>query len=99
MNLLESTGTACAIFAVAGQFTHRLRPHHIHGLFAVEFALFAIDDLRDRDSLWALCETAACAYFAWRWWHGGGGDDMKRRLRRWARRFTPVRRTAPAGAS
>ena len=98
MNFLESGGTACAVFAVAGQFTHRIKQHHANGLFAIEFALFAIDDLRTHDPLWALLETAACAFFAWQWWNGGGGDDTKRRLRRLARKFSPVRRTAPAGA-
>jgi hypothetical protein len=34
----------------------------------------------------------------WLWWNDGGGDDTKRRLKRWARKFTPVRRTAPQGA-
>lgn len=29
------------------------------------------------------------------WWHRGGGDGTKRRLRSLVRKFTPVRRTAP----
>jgi hypothetical protein len=43
-------------------------------------------------------QAAVAAWSAWSWWHGGGGDDMKRRLKKWARRFQGVRRTAPAGA-
>jgi hypothetical protein len=39
------------------------------------------------------------AWCAWMWWNSGGGDDTKRRLKRWASRFHGVRRTAPAGAS
>ncbi|WP_328439333.1 hypothetical protein OHA71_23635 [Streptomyces sp. NBC_00444] len=32
----------------------------------------------------------------WLWWNRGGGDDTKRRIRKWARKFQGVRRTAPA---
>jgi hypothetical protein len=39
------------------------------------------------------------AWSAWAWWHGGGGDGTKRRLKSWARRFQGVRRTAPSAAS
>lgn len=41
--------------------------------------------------------TAGCtALFVWMWWHNGGGDDTKRRLKSWAGRFQGVRRTAPS---
>ena len=36
------------------------------------------------------------AWMAWAWWNSGGGDDTKRRLKSWARRFQAVRRTAPS---
>lgn len=42
--------------------------------------------------------AALGAVNAWIWWHGGGGDDTKRRLKSWARRFQGVRRTAPSRA-
>ncbi|MGW0948491.1 hypothetical protein ACWD4O_38875 [Streptomyces sp. NPDC002623] len=42
--------------------------------------------------------AAATALFAWLWWHSGGGDGTRRRLRSWAGRFQGVRRTAPQGA-
>ncbi len=38
------------------------------------------------------------AWMAWAWWHSGGGDGTRRRLKSWARRFQGVRRTAPQGA-
>ena len=38
------------------------------------------------------------AWLSWLWWHSGGGDDTKRRLRSWACRFQGVRRTAPSHA-
>lgn len=39
------------------------------------------------------------ALFVWLWWHSGGGDGTKRRLKSWAGRFQGTRRTAPQGAS
>ena len=42
--------------------------------------------------------AALGAWSAWSWWHGGGGDGTRRRLKSWARRFQGVRRTAPQGA-
>ncbi len=42
--------------------------------------------------------AAATALFAWLWWHSGGGDGTRRRLKSWAGRFQGVRRTAPQGA-
>lgn len=42
--------------------------------------------------------AAGTALFAWLWWHSGGGDGTRRRIRSWARRFHGVRRTAPQGA-
>lgn len=32
------------------------------------------------------------------WWNNGGGDNTKRRLKKWAAKFKPVRRTAPQPA-
>ena len=43
--------------------------------------------------------AVAAALSAWAWWHGGGGDGTRRRLKLWAGRFRGVRRTAPQGAS
>lgn len=44
--------------------------------------------------------AAGCSALAgWLWWHDGGGDGTKQRLKRWARRFQGVRCTAPVTAS
>jgi hypothetical protein len=42
--------------------------------------------------------AASTALHAWAWWHGGGGDGTRRRLKKWGRRFQGVRRTAPTTA-
>jgi hypothetical protein len=48
---------------------------------------------------WIECTAyGLAAYFAYRWWTGGGGDDTKRRLGKLRKKFTTVRRTAPATA-
>lgn len=44
------------------------------------------------DQIW---QAAWTTYWAWLWWQGGGGDKTKRRLKKLARKFTPVRRAAP----
>lgn len=46
----------------------------------------------------AAAAGGVAAWNAWKWWNGGGGDGTRKRLRRWARRFHGVRRSAPAGA-
>lgn len=43
-------------------------------------------------------EAGLFASAAWSWWHRGGGDGTRRRLRRLAARFQGVRRTAPVTA-
>jgi hypothetical protein len=40
----------------------------------------------------------AIALGIWNWWNGGGGDDTKRKLRKFKNAFEGVRRTAPAAA-
>jgi hypothetical protein len=59
-----------------------------------------LDTLRnvlwDHNPVAAALTAASCAIWAWLWWNNGGGDDTKRRLRAWVRRFRGVRRTAPA---
>lgn len=42
--------------------------------------------------------AASTALYGWTWWHGGGGDGPRRRLKSWLRRFQGARRTAPSGA-
>ncbi len=66
-------------------------------LMAATNAVFALADFLIREPLGAL-NAAACGYYLWAWWRGGGGDGTRRRLRRLRERFTPVRRTAPAAA-
>lgn len=43
--------------------------------------------------------VAGAAWFGWLWWHSGGGDGTRRRLKSWAGRFQGIRRTAPSAAA
>ncbi|MEU8760686.1 hypothetical protein [Streptomyces sp. NPDC048659] len=85
---------ACALALIL------LRPHDRKtgaGASCIANALAAAARIPENPPLAGVFAGVA-AYFAWLWWHSGGGDDTKRRLRSWARAFTPVRRTAPIGA-
>ncbi|MGQ5606200.1 hypothetical protein [Streptomyces sp. EKS3.2] len=54
--------------------------------------------IADNRTMAGLCAGAA-ALSLWMWWNGCGGDGTRRRLRKLARRFRGVRRTAPAGGA
>ncbi|MEU1071869.1 MULTISPECIES: hypothetical protein [unclassified Streptomyces] len=92
---LTMIGAAFAVCAVAGFLTGSLRAHHVDGVLALCNIAYWIDSTLDGDQLWAAVDATCVAWFGWRWWNGGGGDDTKRRFREWRRRFTAVRRTAP----
>lgn len=76
----------------------RLKRHHYAGLLAVASGIWAVHDIHTHSWPSAALQTAFAAWEAWAWWKGGGGDDTKKRLRKWSRAFTPNRRTAPSAA-
>ena len=96
--LVVSFGCAITVITllVAAQ---RITVRQYAGWMAVAYlpvsVLSAVNGWR---SILYLC-AGATALFVWLWWHSGGGDGTKRRLKRWAVRFQGVRRTAPQGAS
>lgn len=76
----------------------RIKEYQSFGCGALGSFIVCVCLILQRDHGLALYINAAgCAGFAWGWWNGGGGDDTRKRLRRWARKFDPVRRTAPQG--
>lgn len=95
---LSSTGCALALCGLTGQLTHRIRTHHAHGLMAVSYLLYLTAALLQHHHTRAVFWAAGLAWFTWLWWHNGGSDGTRRRLREWRRRFEGVRRTAPATA-
>ncbi|MFD8901275.1 hypothetical protein [Streptomyces ardesiacus] len=90
-----------AVVFVAGlamMMTGLVSPSHYWGIMTlVQIPQFTLGFLTG-NTVAASISAGAAACFAWMWWNGGGGDGTKRRVRKWARRFRGVRRTAPAGA-
>ncbi|MDX3531185.1 hypothetical protein P1P75_33475 [Streptomyces sp. ID05-39B] len=65
------------------------------GFFIIAIAAYLTG--RISRTTWNGCNAIGNSLLGVAKWHGGGGDDMKRRLKRCARRFQGVRRTAPQG--
>jgi hypothetical protein len=65
------------------------------GLYALGSFSGLVGDVADGSRGWAVVDSAFAGFYVWAWWHSGGGDGTKRRLRSWTRRFRGVRRTAP----
>ncbi|MFI6055909.1 hypothetical protein ACIBCO_38270 [Streptomyces violascens] len=95
---LFGMGAALTLCALVAAWTGRLTERPCYALLTLSFLLMLIGDLHQGNAPSAIVNAALTAYFAWRWWKNGGGDDTKRRLRGLARRVTPVRRTAPTTA-
>lgn len=80
---------------VAASFSGHLSHTNASGLCAIGSALLVISSVIDHSLLTATGNAALCAWNLHEWWRGGG-DNTRRRLKRAAERFRPVRRTAPA---
>ncbi|AYG77902.1 hypothetical protein DWB77_00009 [Streptomyces hundungensis] len=89
---------ALGLCALAGALTGRLSARHFYALLTTAMLIRSIANIAQGKALYAATDAALTAYYAWRWWKNGGGDDTKRRLRSVAKGFTPTRRTAPTTA-
>ena len=98
MSALTLAGSAFVVCGTVAWIAGRIRLYQRDGMFTLSYPCYWIKDVMHHDQLWAVIDAACFAWFAWSWWNGGGGDDTKRRLRRWVRKFEGVRRTAPVGA-
>lgn len=96
MSPLDTAGIALTVCAIAANLARRIKPYQCDGLIAVAEFLYALGGLAAGEFWGASVCGGIGAWFAVRWWRGGGGDDTKRRLRKLRRAFQPVRRTAPA---
>jgi type II secretory pathway pseudopilin PulG len=81
--------------AVFGLMAGRISLSHSLLLAAAANALLCAENARMGHRALASVNAASCAVCLWTWWHRGGGDGTKRRIRSLRRRFTGVRRTAP----
>ncbi|WP_326804911.1 hypothetical protein OIE49_29440 [Streptomyces sp. NBC_01788] len=98
MPLLIVIGGGLLACAVAGRLTGRIAPHTTAGLAGLANSLISIQSIREGLWLTGLFNGAVCAFCLYVWWHGGGGDGTRRRLRQLRRSFKAVRRTAPTSA-
>jgi len=99
MNGLGLASVTLGFAALAGMILGRVRQRTVDGWFAIANALFAVTDSMSGNHAMTAYNSGICAWCAHRWWTGGGGDGTRRRLRSLRRRFSPVRRTAPAMTS
>jgi hypothetical protein len=70
--------------------------HRACGWFASSNFCYVVEDIMAHERGWAIWNTLWGAWYLYIWWNGGGGDKTKKRLKKLARKFTPVRRTAPS---
>jgi hypothetical protein len=67
-----------------------------YGVLASAYAFGAVAYALSGSPGRAIWDAVFAAFFGWVWWNRGGGNGPRRRLRRAARAFRGVRRTAPA---
>lgn len=95
---LYVTGMSVVMLALTARSARRIPDTATYGLLALSQVIMCIGGFITQSTVGGSISGAAAGYLGWKWWDGGGGDGTRRRLRRWARRFHGVRRTAPAGS-
>lgn len=98
MWVLGFTGWAVIICTVAALFAGRIKLYQAAGLASVASAVFMVNSVLLGSTGFAVVDAGMVAFYAYLWWRGGGDDDTKKRLRKIAKAFRPVRRTAPSAA-
>lgn len=99
MTAVDALASLGAGFAVCGILCLALRrPRTGYGLLTLAYTALGVSRLMEQDGL-AAVDAGLAAGCAWAWWKHGGGDGTRRRLRRAARAFRGVRRTAPAAGA
>ncbi|MFJ8727702.1 hypothetical protein [Streptomyces sp. NPDC093269] len=96
--VFATSAWAFLICSFAGYATKRISRLHYNALLVISNTLFGIGYALSGRSFAVCVHAALAAFSAWMWWHDGGGDGTKRRLKKWASRFQGVRRTAPSHA-
>ena len=95
--ILTAIAAAIAVAAIAVWLTHHISACALNALLSVSNLLNLVSNVIRHNTVMASWAAGVLAVTLWLWWKNGGGDNTRRRLRRWARKFQPVRRTAPAG--
>lgn len=81
--------------------TRRIPTYVSYGLDAVAHGFASVAAITGGERVMAVWFAGLCAFSLYAWWHRGGGDGTRRRLRALRGVFRGVRRTAPVtgGAS
>lgn len=95
---LCTAGLGIALCAVAAMVTGRAKPKNALGIAAIGSSMVTLGDILTGVKPLAGFAAMDTAILTYLWWTHGGGDGTKKRLRALARKFTPVRRTAPQHA-
>ncbi|MYR93068.1 MULTISPECIES: hypothetical protein [unclassified Streptomyces] len=90
-------GIAGLLLTAAAAYVVFVRPSkNAYAAIAVASALLTIWRIAaDQEPSTTIIQAVGTAIYAYLWWHNGGGNDTRRRLREAARPFKAVRRTAP----
>lgn len=67
-------------------------------LMALGSALNLPESVLHHSTVYTAMNVAVMIWYGMDWWRNGGGDGTKRRLKKVAKKFEGVRRTAPQGA-
>jgi hypothetical protein len=81
--------------AVVARMNGRIGNRALYALVGVSQFINLVNAAVHSSPVAGSINAAGFALSVWLWWRDGGGDDTKRRLRRWARKCEGVRRTAP----
>jgi hypothetical protein len=98
VNALSYASVVIIWAALFAYLTRRIKVLVMFGWDAVAWGLYTLVMVLRHETGGSCFVAGVTAVFAWLWWANGGGDDTKKRLRKIAKRFEPVRRTAPQGA-
>lgn len=78
--------------------TGRINECQFWGFHAICMLFFMIRNVMAHARIPNVILAVLFAYEVWRWWNDGGGDDTKKRWRRFKKKFEGVRRMAPVTA-
>jgi len=78
--------------------TGRIRTYVSCGLDAIAEGFASVAAIAGGEFFSASWFAGLCAWSLYMWWHRGGGDGMRRRMRAVRSVFRGVRRTAPVAA-
>lgn len=96
MSFFDAVTLACDIVGVVCLLSRRVPLWRTCGVLAVANGAALPGEVASGDFVGSCGHCVLCAALGAVWWHGGGGDGTRRRLRALRRLFRGVRRTAPA---